>query len=163
MRSFSNLWYWIALAVTWSSVSHWVLGVPYDMIMRARRRGGQAAADLELIVQVNVNRMLYIRNVAGTALAAFVSFVLTSLAILGFSYRIEFCQAVFLLTFPMLFVGMMSMSTAGVIAETAPTGAALHKVLLRHRIWVQLIGMVSIFITAIWGMLQNLSISAISG
>ncbi len=45
--SFSNLWYWIALAVMWSSTSHWVLGVPYDMIQRARREGGQAEADLE--------------------------------------------------------------------------------------------------------------------
>ena len=37
MRSFSNLWYWIGLAVLWSSVSHWVLGVPYDSILRAKR------------------------------------------------------------------------------------------------------------------------------
>jgi hypothetical protein len=41
MRSFSNLWYWIALAVLWSSTSHWVLGVPFDMIQRARRRAGR--------------------------------------------------------------------------------------------------------------------------
>ena len=25
MRSFSSLWYWIGLAVLWSSASHWVL------------------------------------------------------------------------------------------------------------------------------------------
>ena len=37
LRSFSNLWYWIGLAVFWSSVSHWILGVPYDSIMRAKR------------------------------------------------------------------------------------------------------------------------------
>ena len=35
MRSFSNLWYWIALAVMWSTASHWVLGVPWDMVIRA--------------------------------------------------------------------------------------------------------------------------------
>ena len=45
LRSFSNLWYWIALAVLWSSISHWVLGVPHDMIHRARREGGQVLAD----------------------------------------------------------------------------------------------------------------------
>ncbi|MEC7258626.1 MAG: component of SufBCD complex, partial [Pseudomonadota bacterium] len=39
MRSFSNLWFWIALAVTWSTTSHWVLGVPFDMVNRARRNG----------------------------------------------------------------------------------------------------------------------------
>ena len=37
MRSFSNLWYWVALAVLWSSASHWVMGIPHDMIYRARR------------------------------------------------------------------------------------------------------------------------------
>jgi hypothetical protein len=42
MRSFSSLWYWIALAVMWSSASHYVLGVPFDLVQRARRRGGQA-------------------------------------------------------------------------------------------------------------------------
>ncbi len=41
MRSFSNLWYWIALAVTWSSTSHWVLGVPFDMVLRARRKAAR--------------------------------------------------------------------------------------------------------------------------
>ena len=44
MRSFSNLWYWIMLAVIWSSTSHWVLGVPHDMFIRARRQGGQNVA-----------------------------------------------------------------------------------------------------------------------
>ncbi len=55
MRSFSNLWYWIALAVTWSTASHWVLGVPFDMVLRARRHGGDAERDLEDMVRVNVS------------------------------------------------------------------------------------------------------------
>ena len=48
---------WIALAVVWSSASHWVLGVPFDMVMRARRVGGQAEADLEDIARINVSRI----------------------------------------------------------------------------------------------------------
>jgi hypothetical protein len=60
MRSFSNLWYWIALAVLWSTASHWVLGVPYDMIQRAARQGGEAEQDLEDMVRINCNRLLYI-------------------------------------------------------------------------------------------------------
>ena len=28
MRSFSSLWFWMAIAVYWSLSSHWVLGVP---------------------------------------------------------------------------------------------------------------------------------------
>jgi hypothetical protein len=37
LRSFSNLWYWIVLAILWSSLSHWTLGVPYHIVTRARR------------------------------------------------------------------------------------------------------------------------------
>ena len=87
LRSFSNLWYWIGLAVVWSTVSHWVLGVPYDIVLRARRRGGQAMEDLEDLARINVNRILQ---------------------------------------------------------------------LVRHRFWTQLIGMVAIFVTAMWGMYKNL-------
>jgi hypothetical protein len=60
MRSFSNLWFWIALAVVWSTASHWVLGVPYDMVLRARRVDGLAEVDLEDMVRININRILYI-------------------------------------------------------------------------------------------------------
>jgi hypothetical protein len=62
MRSFSNLWYWIALASLWSSVSHWVLGIPHDMIQRARREGGQAEADVEDLARININRLAACRR-----------------------------------------------------------------------------------------------------
>lgn len=168
MRSFSNLWYWIALAVVWSSASHWVIGVPYDIVLRARRMGGQFETDLQDILRVNVNRILYVGRVAGPILLALVSFFLTTLAILGFWYRVEFCQAVFLLALPMSVVAVMSLSTAKSIDAAAHggtplTGAALHRRLSVHRIWVQLVGMVSIFVTAFWGMLQNFSVSILGG
>ncbi|MCX8227854.1 MAG: component of SufBCD complex, partial [Sulfitobacter sp.] len=79
MRSFSNLWFWIALAVVWSTASHWVLGVPYDMVLRARRQGEQAQIDLEDMVRINVNRLLYITQVSGTWILGFTCFFLTML------------------------------------------------------------------------------------
>lgn len=161
MRSFSNLWFWIALAVLWSSASHWVLGVPYDMIMRARRQGGQAEIDLEDIVRVNVNRLLYIGEVSGLWLLGFGCFLLTGLGIMGFVYNVEFAQAVFLLALPMAALGMMSLSTASLIAQEQLSGEPLRARLLRHRIYTQMLGVVSIFITALWGMYQNLSIGAL--
>ena len=115
MRSFSNLWFWIALAVMWSTASHWVLGVPFDMVLRARRYGGEAQADLEDIVRINVNRLLYISQVSGLWLLGLGFFVLTSLVLLGFVYAIEFAQALLLLGFPMSLVGLLSLSTARLI------------------------------------------------
>ena len=163
LRSFSNLWYWIALAVTWSSASHWVLGVPFDMVLRARRLGGQSEADLADIVRVNVSRILYIVEEAGHILTALVSFGLTSLILLGFVYGSEFCQALVLLLLPLSVVGMMTVSTARRIRASGDTGEALHRRLSLHRVTVQVIGMISIFITAFWGMLQNFNISVLPG
>ncbi|SHK30588.1 hypothetical protein SAMN05444000_1257 [Shimia gijangensis] len=155
MRSFSNLWFWIALAVMWSSTSHWVLGVPFDMVQRARRAGGQTEIDLEDLVRINTNRLLYIGRVSGSWILALACFVLAGLAVVGFGYGIEFAQAVFLLMFPMSLVGLMSLSTAAKIQAEEASGELLRKRLTRHRIWVQMIGMVSIFVTSLWGMYQN--------
>ncbi|MFZ5708205.1 MAG: component of SufBCD complex [Pseudomonadota bacterium] len=159
MRSFSNLWYWIALAVTWSSASHWVLGVPWDMALRARRVGGEAEEDFEAIVRVNVNRLLTMADLAGAPILAFATFALTSLAILGFWYRVEFSQAVFLIAFPLAIVGALSLRTARRIRQSGDRGEALRTRLGRHRMAVQALGMVSIFVTAFWGMLQNFNVS----
>ncbi len=161
MRSFSNLWFWIALAVVWSTTSHWVLGVPFDLIQRAHRQGGQPQSDLEDMVRINVNRLLYIGRVSGLWLLGFVCFMLTTLGALGFWYDIEFAQAVFLIAFPMSLVGALSLSTARLIEAEQPTGAALHKRLVRHRVYTQFIGMIAIFVTAMWGMYQNLSVPPI--
>ena len=65
MRSFSNLWFWISLAVMWSTASHWVLGVPFDMVLRAKRVGGQTEIDLEDLVRINTNRLLHVGRVSG--------------------------------------------------------------------------------------------------
>ena len=161
LRSFSNLWYWIALAVVWSTTSHWVLGVPYDMALRARRHGGQPQIDLEMLVQINTNRLLHISRVSGLWLLGLGCFLLTGLGLLGFYYWIEFAQALFLLAFPMTFVGLLSLSTARLIDEENPTGEALFQRLRKHRIITQALGMLSIFVTAMFGMYQNLSFGAL--
>jgi hypothetical protein len=161
MRSFSNLWYWIALAVLWSSVSHFVLGVPFDMLTRARRQGGQAEQDFEEMVRINVSRIQNIEGTAGYWLAGFTAFFLTALILLGFYYRIEFAQALVLLGGPLIFIGWLTISVAHRQYHTPETGEALRRRLTRVRIYIQIIGMLSIFVTALWGMYQNLSIGAL--
>jgi hypothetical protein len=163
MRSFSNLWYWIALAVTWSSASHWVLGVPYDMVLRARRVGGQAQEDLVLLARLNVARLLNIAREAGLILAIMVPFGLTFLLVTGFFYGSELAQAVFLLIFPLSGVGLLSLRTAARLEPIVAEGDAtlVDRILSRHRISVQAIGMVAITCTALWGMWQNLKFSVL--
>ena len=161
MRSFSNLWYWIALAVTWSRASHWVMGIPYDMVLRARRGGPEAERDLDDIARIYVGRLTYIAREAGLVLIALAFFMLTMLALLGFLYRVEFCQAVFLLMFPMTLVAVLGFRAAHRIEAEGATGAALIGHLHRQRIAIQVIGMFAIFITAFWGMFQNFNLSVL--
>jgi len=163
MRSFSNLWYWIGLAVAWSSASHWVIGVPYDSVQRARRTGGQAQTDLEELVRINSNRILYIVDVAGIWLLAFASAAFTALAILGFFYWVELAQAVFLLMFPMSLVGLINMSVARRIRAESVKGELLHKRLGRARLYTQIIGIVAVFITSMWGMFYAVYVGPLGG
>ena len=163
MRSFSNLWYWIALAVVWSSASHWVLGVPFDMVQRARRMGGQAQADLEAIAHVNARRILMIRDVAGTGLVSLSFALLTGLALLAFWYWLEFAQAVFCLAFPMSIVGLLSIRTAARVEARDEGGEDLRERLTRHRFATQLVGVVSILGTSLFGMWQNVHVGPLGG
>ncbi len=163
MRSFSNLWYWIALAVVWSTASHWVLGVPIDMVYRAKRNGGQAEEDMVNIISVNVRRMQYIGQSAGLWIISIGSAVLTALAILGFVYWLEFAQAIFLLAFPMSIVGILSLRAARLMISTTHDAEGMRQRLLRHRLHTQLIGVVSIFVTSLFGMWQNINVGPLGG
>ena len=163
MRSFSNLWYWIGLAVIWSTTSHWVLGVPYDMVLRARRHPGEAEVDLEDMVRINTNRILHIGRVSGIWLMALGCAVLTTLVMLGFWYSVEFAQALFLLAFPLSMIGLLSHRTANKIQAAAAKGEALQRRLSRHRVLTQFIGMMSVFVTAMWGMYHNLAVGPLGG
>lgn len=161
MRSFSNLWYWIMLAVMWSSASHYVLGVPYDLITRARKTGGALQQDLEQLVRINCDRMLFISGMAGVVMVAVLCFFLSTLLMLAVYYRIEFAQALLLLLVPMSILAALSTRTANLIRAEASTGEALFRRLHRHRIFTQALGMVSIFVTSMFGMYQNLLIGVL--
>lgn len=157
LRSFSNLWYWIVLAVMWSTVSHWVLGVPFDLVVRARRGHEQSARDLRVLTEVNVNRLLSLTEFSGPMMAAGAAFILTALATLGWGYNSEFSQAVFLLAMPMALIGLWSMRTARKLRDNSYDD--VPATLRWHRVGVQALGVVFIFITAFWGMWVNVSVN----
>ncbi len=159
MRSFSNLWYWIALAVLWSTASRWILGVPFDMVQRAGRQGGQADIDLADMVRINVNRLNFVMDQSGHWLTGFTMAALTSLLILGFWYDFEFAQAVLFLAFPASLIGALNVLTARRIRERNAAGEELIKMMTRHRLVTQIIGVISIFVTALYGMAQNILVT----
>jgi uncharacterized membrane protein len=159
LRSFSNLWYWIALAALWSSVSHWVIGVPHDMIQRARRDTGQARQDVEDLARININRLLHMVDSGALILVALGGFWLSALAVLAFYYDVEFAQAVFLLMAPLMLVLWMTIRVSRKIVAAEETGELLLKRLNAHRRVVQVIGMLAIAVTAFYGTWQNVNVS----
>ncbi len=158
LRSFSNLWFWLALAVMWSTVSHFVIGVPHDLIRRAERDGGQPLADVEALAHIYVRRFLFIIRNGGLVLIWFVCFLVTGLALLALLYKVEFAFAVLCLILPMLGVMSLVLRTCLKIEKADLRGPDLLRILQRHRVTVQTVGMFALFFTAMFGMYQNLTL-----
>ena len=157
LRSFSNLWYWIVLAVMWSSLSHWVLGIPYHIVQRARRGHEDSRRDLLILVEVNARRIREFAALSSTLLVAASGFVLSALAVLGWAYGVEFAQAILLLLVPLLAVTALNFLTAHRVADADLD--MVYSYMRNHRMIVQLLGVISIFITAFWGMYTNVTVS----
>ncbi|CUX83127.1 MAG: hypothetical protein HLUCCA05_11805 [Roseibaca calidilacus] len=161
MRSFSSVWFWIILALAWSSVSQNVMGAPFDLIVKARRTGGQAAEDLNTLVGIFVRRRLVVVRRAGHWVLGFQVMVLTTVCIMAFGYAMEFAQAVFLLFLPLTLTQLLTLRLAFRIEHDRMRDARLQRALLRHRLWIQLVGLVAIFVTAVWGMLHVMTASVL--
>jgi hypothetical protein len=163
LRSFSSLWFWIVVAVVWSSVTHNALGVPFDMVLRARRKGGSYQDDLETLVAIQLRRRQSILRTAGLGLVAIWAAGLTMLAILGFGYGVELAQALSLLALPCSLVAILRVRLMSRLLAGQLQGEALLKALTWHRMTVQGIGMFAILVTTLWGMWFNLNVRALGG
>jgi hypothetical protein len=160
MRSFSNLWFWIALAALWSTASHYSMGVPFDMVRRAAKGDAQALEDMWILGNIQARRLLFIADNTGTLSLAFAGFATTSLTLLGWRYDVEFAQAILLLFLPMTVVFWLSVRTAR--RAQGLDAPDLGNLLAAHRRAVQGVGVVSIFLTSMWGMWVNTSQSVLS-
>lgn len=156
-RTFSNIWYWLAVMVTWAVATHWVIGVPFDMVVRARRQGGQAAQDLDILVAINLRRLLTLSGTPAVILVGIGAFVVTAAAMLGFVYGLELAQGLFCLAFPLVFVAFLTWRSCQRLALDQQTGPALIRALVRLRFWIQLIAITALFCTALLGIYVMLS------
>lgn len=163
LRSFSSVWFWIVLAMCWSVISHNPLGVPFDMVLRARRQGGQAMQDLETMVALQLRRRQAILSATGIVAVGATATVLTAMAVLGFRYGMELAQALTLLLVPLTLVGLLRIRLMNRLLTEGALGETLCKRLSWHRTGVQALGLLAILITALWGMWFNLNIRALGG
>ena len=63
----------------------------------------------------------------------------------------------------MALVGLLSLRAARKMATEAHSAEEMRQRLTRHRFHTQLIGVVSIFVTSLWGMWQNMSVGPLGG
>ncbi len=139
-------------------VCHWIIGVPVDVIFRARRHGGEAADELREYLIINLRRFARLIDGAGVWLFGFVCFVLTCLLTIGFFYGIELAQAFFCIALPLTIVGGMNLRLIQRLQEEVPPAEELANLLLRHRFWLQVVSVAAIFATAMYGMYHNLAV-----
>lgn len=156
LNTFSSIWYWMSVAVAWGAASNWLIGVPFDVLYRARKCAAQELADLEALVDINVRRITKISDQAGVALAAMLAFVLAMLGMAGFYYGIELAQGLFVMGAPLSVVIAVNLRLALQLRETPLAGPALVSRLISVRFWTQVIAMVAIFFSAMYGMYFNI-------
>lgn len=161
--SFSSIWFWILVAISWSSGSHFIIGVPFDLVQRARREGGHYETRVHILLEINVARLRSIQSIAGQLIVLLSSFLLTGFMFLGFIYGVEFFQAAFLLCFPWVFVVMLTMRAVNKLGDELPTGEELYKFFRRLRLSIQFIGLFAIFVTSVWGMYYLILFSSFPG
>lgn len=165
MQSFSNLWYWIVLAVMWSSVSYFMMGVPYDMYRQARRRGGQAEEDLITLLKIYIRRVEYILRRSGLFIISFAFFLISLMVGLGFFYGNEFSQAVLLIFVPACLIAALNARNCMKVKrlELYNEPEKLYRLMARYRLTVQIIGVIDIVITSFWGIAVNFMRTAFVG
>lgn len=164
LRSFTSLWFWIVVAVFWSTRSHAPVGVPYDLIQRVGRDDNDITwDDLHDVTRVAVKRRLMIGKRAGVVMGALGGFLIASLFVTGFLYRVEFAQAVFFLAFPSAIVGLLTQQAAQAIQTRGLQGPDLVRRLRLHRLATQVVGLLAIFVTAFWGIFHAMATGVLGG
>lgn len=150
LRTFTSVWYWIAVAVVWALVSHRPLGVPYDMVWRARQDSA-ARARLDTVARALAGHVASSMTAGGTVVVALVSAVLSALLLLALFYEIEFAQGLLLIALPLAFVGVLNLRAA----RSIDAGADPIRHLRRLRASTHAVAVVALFVTALWGMYVN--------
>lgn len=173
-RAFPSLWYWVMLAGAWVLVNRAPLGVPPDVVLRARRalRSDTQAAPPEALMLLDWLslilprwRLTRIEGIAGIAICAF---LLTVLMLLGFLYGNHMAQAVTLLVVPIAVLGLTRLSLARRLNVTldAARGGALPArqaaqdaagALMRHRWLGTGLSVLAVATATWWGVVWNLT------
>jgi len=152
--SFESVWYWTLTVLAWGVVGSRVLGVPYDMILRARRRP-QVAERVEVLAHIAADRIGGIYDKVGVPLAAAAGFALAALFAIAFGNGLELATAAFLLAFPLAIVVYSTLRLALAVRRQRIGGDRLVGILARRRVWHLVIGVAAMMTAVSIGLLYH--------
>jgi hypothetical protein len=147
IASLDSFWYWVLCILTWGFVCNRTLGVPHDMVRRARR-APEVAEKVDMLALITSERIGGIYDRAGVLIGAGTGFALAALGIAGFKLGLELAKAMFLLAFPLTIVAYSTLRLALSVRQYPPTGARLWRSLGLRRFWHTLIALVALMFTA---------------
>ncbi len=136
------------MGVSWSMMCHWTLGVPFDGLIDAQRKGGEHATTVDELAAISARRTTYFVEKSGVIVLACVGFFLAMLGMFAFAYGYELAQAFFVMLVPLMFVQSLNMRLAFKIRALSLRGEDLQRALLRRRFWNQVIGLSAIVFAA---------------
>lgn len=155
-QTFSSIWYWLAICVIWVMVCYRTIGVPLDMIHRARRHGGQAAADLEAAIAINLRRLNMFSQLERVVYVSVAAFVVSAIVVSAVYYDLEFAKGLIIIVFSLLISFSVNIYGAMRLATQPRHGSSLVTYLLNIRLLLQFIGATTVFVTFVFGMKFNL-------
>lgn len=147
LRSFSSLWYWIAVAVFWIAATGRVLGLPYGAVARAQA-GGAARVQFDMMAQYAAHIWVARWQKWQVVWVAAAAAGLVSLSMLAFSYGIELAQALWFLAMPYAILLALQLRLALHILGKDLRDDGLIQVIYRFRIISQLMGFAFVFTTS---------------
>lgn len=143
--SLQSIWYWALTILVWTLVTHRTLGVPYDMLLRARRLP-EICTQVDVLAHITAARVSGLHGAAGVPLAAIAGFSLAAMFVFGFLMDLELAKALFLLLAPLSMVGYSTLRLALNIESRDHRGIRLVRILARRRFWHQVVAVVSILL-----------------
>jgi hypothetical protein len=141
ISSFQSIWYWALSVIAWTIVTHRTLGVPYDMLLRARRVTA-VSERVDQLAHIHAGRIAGLYDSIGPGVALAGGFGLAVLYGIGFLEGVELAQAAFMLVFPLSAVAYSTLGLALAVRAHDFRGQALVRVLARRRFWHQVVAVV---------------------
>jgi hypothetical protein len=148
--SFQSIWYWVLHVVVWTLACYRTLGVPLDMLQRARGRP-EIAERVDVLAQLAAARIGGVHDLLGAPIAALAGFVLATLVVLGFGIGMEMAQAAFALLLPLGIIAYSKLRLALWIRRSGLAGSELVLALARRRLWHQFIAVLAMLAAAATG------------